>query len=84
MIVRILDGGTVGNIISNLITLAVYKDNKDGFPTTEESHSKQRAYIAFKILHKKAMNKRDGINCPAPALVESYPIPLGQKVLRVK
>ena len=84
MIVLILDGGRIGNIISNLITLAVYKDNKDGFPTTEESHSKQRAYIAFKISHKKAMNERDGINFPAPALVESYPIPPGQKVLRVK
>ena len=70
--------------MSNLVTLAVYKDNKNGFPTTEESHLKQRAYIAFKIFNKKAMNKRDGINCPAPALVEIYPIPPGQKVLRVK
>lgn len=70
--------------MSNVVTLAVYKDNKEGFPTTEESHAKQKAYTAFRMWHKRAMDERDGISHPLPDPLESYPIPLGQRVLLVE
>ena len=70
--------------MSNIVTLVVYKNNKEGFPTTEESHAQQRAYAKFKMWHKRAMNKRDGISHPLPEPLGTYPMPPGQRVLLVK
>jgi len=39
--------------MSNVVTLAVYADNKNGIPTTEESHAKKKAYTAFRLRHKR-------------------------------
>ena len=70
--------------MSNVVTLAVFEDNKNGFPTTEESHAKQMAYNAFKQWHKRAMDERDGISHPVLEPLESYPMPPGQRVSLVK
>ena len=70
--------------MSNVVTLTVYADNKNGFPTTEESHAKQKAYAAFRMWHKRAMDKRDGISHPLPEPLETYPMPLGKWISLVK
>ena len=70
--------------MTNVVTLAVFEANKNGIPTTEESHAKQKAYTAFRMWHKRAMDERDGISHPLPAPLETYPMPLGQRVLRIK
>ena len=59
--------------MSNVVTLAVFKDNKNGFPATEESHAKQMAYNAFKRWHKRAMDERDGIVILCPSLLKAIP-----------
>jgi len=70
--------------MSNVVTLAVFEANKRGIPTTEESHAKQKAYTAFRMWHKRAMDKRDGISHPLPEPLETYPMPLGKWVSLVK
>ena len=70
--------------MSNVVTLTVYKQNKNGIPATEESHAKQKAYTAFRMWHKRAMDKRDGISHPLPEPLETYPMPLGKWVSLVK
>ena len=70
--------------MSNVVTLAVFEDNKNGFPTTEESHAKQMAYNAFKRWHKRAMDERDGITHPLPEPLETYLMPQGKRVCLVK
>ena len=74
----------IDKLMGNVVTLAVYKDNKDGFPTTEEIYAKERAYTAFRMWHKRAMDERDGINHPLPDPLETFPMLLGQLVLQVK
>ena len=70
--------------MSNVVTLAVYADNKNGIPTSEESHAKQKAYTAFRVWHKRAMDERDGIGHPLPKFLKTYPMPPGQRVSLVK
>ena len=70
--------------MSNVVTLAVYADNKNGIPTTEESHAKQKAYTAFRTWHKRAMDERDGITHPLPEPLETYLMPQGKRVCLVK
>ena len=70
--------------MSNVVTLAVFADNKNGIPTTEESHAKQKAYTAFRMWHKRAMDKRDGISHPLPEPLGTYPMLPNQRVLLVK
>lgn len=70
--------------MSNIVTLAVFEANKNGIPTTEESHAKQKAYTAFRMWHKRAMDERDGISHPLPVPLETYPMPSGQRVSLVK
>ncbi|MFM9990480.1 MAG: hypothetical protein ACKVOY_03515 [Burkholderiaceae bacterium] len=70
--------------MSNVVTLAVFADNKNGIPNTEESHAKQKAYTAFRMWHKRAMDKRDDISHPLPEPLETYPMPQGKRVCLVK
>ena len=70
--------------MSNVVTLTVYKQNKNGIPATEESHAKQKAYTAFRMWHKRAMDERDGISHPLPKFLKPYPMPLGQRMCLVK
>jgi phage/plasmid-associated DNA primase len=71
-------------MMSNVVTLAVYRDNKNGIPTTEESHAKKEVYAAFSMWKKRAMFERDGISHPLPKTLETYPMPQGKRVCLVK
>lgn len=70
--------------MSNVVTLAVFEQNKRGIPTSEESHAQQKAYTAFRMWHKRAMDERDGITHPLPEPLETYPMLPGQRVSLVK
>lgn len=59
--------------MSNVVTLAVFEQNKRGIPTSEESHAQQKAYTAFRMWHKRAMDERDGILTPCPSLLKPIP-----------
>lgn len=51
--------------MSNIRTLYIYRDIKDGLPAeTEQEAEKLRAYVQWKIGNKKAMDARDGIHDP--------------------
>ncbi|MFN0005187.1 MAG: hypothetical protein ACKVPZ_09380 [Burkholderiaceae bacterium] len=71
--------------MSNIRTLSIYRDIKDGLPaTTEKAAASMRAYNEFRIRHKEAMNDRDGIPNkvhadyvapPSPETIAKLPFP---------